>query len=429
LSRFVATSERGQRMTDAEDLEPGASVEAWLSRLSSGGELATLLARSWDEQLARGYAHTLREIAQQPVTWLETAARVAAYFPLVESVLEEAGVRAGKGSIVLTGSGSSLYVGECLALPLQQALRVPVSAVAAGQILTHPDSSVPPVGPYAVVSLARSGNSPESGAALDLLLSDSRASHLILTCNGEGGLATRYSTRPRVRTLVLDEKTNDKSLVMTSSFTNMVLAGWALGPRMEAAGYASRAKTLARAAVSVLGRSADGLARVARRGFGSAVYLGSGCRFGGARESSLKMLEMSDGSVSTFAESYLGLRHGPMSAVRPDTTVVAFLSSNPVVRAYELDLLRELDRKRLGASRVIVGASVPPGIASRPEDLVVDVTAAGALSDSDIVLVDVVVGQILAFFRCLGAGLRPDSPSTGGVINRVVESFAIHARS
>jgi tagatose-6-phosphate ketose/aldose isomerase len=159
------------------------------------------------------------------------------------------------------------------------------------------------------------------------------------------------------------------------------------------------------------------------------VYLGSGCRLGGAREASLKMLEMSDGGVSTVAESYLGLRHGPMSAVRDDTLVVAFLSSNPVVRAYELDLLRELDRKKLGASRVIVGASVPPGLAARPEDLVVDVTAAGELSDSDIVLVDVVVGQILAFFRCLGAGLRPDSPSTRGVINRVVESFAIHARS
>jgi tagatose-6-phosphate ketose/aldose isomerase len=416
-------------MTNVEDLEPGASVDAWLGRLSAVGELATLLDRPWEEQLARGYGHTLREIAQQPVTWLETASRVAAHLALVESVLEEAGVRAGTGAIVLTGSGSSLYVGECLALPLQQALRVPVTAVAAGQILTHPDSSVPPTGPFAVVSLARSGNSPESGAALDLLLSDPRSSHLILTCNGEGALATRYRTRPRVRAVVLDERTNDKSLVMTSSFTNMVLAGWALGPRTEPAGYASRARTVARAGVSVLAQSVNGLARVARRGFGSAVYLGSGCRLGGARESSLKMLEMSDGSVSTFAESYLGLRHGPMSAVRDDTLVVAFLSSHPVVRAYELDLLRELDRKKLGASRVIVGASVPPGVASRSEDLVVDVTAAGAGSDSDIVLVDVVVGQILAFFRCLGAGLRPDSPSAGGVINRVVESFAIHARS
>ena len=192
-------------MANAEDLEPGASVEAWLGRLAAGGELATLLARPPDEQLAKGYAHTLREIAQQPVTWLETVGRVVADLPVIEATLDEAGVRQGQGALVLTGSGSSLYVGECLALPLQQALRVPVTAVAAGQILTHPDASVPPQGSYAVVSLARSGNSPESAAALDLLLSDSRASHLILTCNGEGALATRYRARPRVRTLVLVE--------------------------------------------------------------------------------------------------------------------------------------------------------------------------------------------------------------------------------
>jgi tagatose-6-phosphate ketose/aldose isomerase len=424
----VSTTERGRPKANAEDLEPGASHESWLGRLAKGGELATLLARPWEDQLARGYAHTLREMAQQPVTWIETAALVRSHLPLVEAVLQDSGVREGKGAFVLTGSGSSHYVGECLALPLQQALHVSVFAVAAGQILTHPDASVPPQGPYAVVSIARSGNSPESGAALDLLLADGWATHLILTCNGEGGLATRYRARPHVRVLVLDEKTNDKSLVMTSSFTNMVVAGWALGSP-TGADYSARVQTAARAAVSVLGLSADGLARLARRGFSSAVYLGSGGRLGGARESSLKMLEMSDGTVSTFAESYLGLRHGPMSAVRDDTVIVAFLSSNPMVRAYELDLLRELDRKKLGASRVIVGSSVPPGIAARAEDLVVDVCAAGVLSDSDIVLVDVVVGQMLAFFRCLAAGLRPDSPSTQGVINRVVESFAIHARS
>ena len=415
-------------MVEMDDLDPGASVDGWLSRLAAGGDIGALLGRSWDDQLARGYGHTLREITQQPVTWVETAARVANHAATIESLLSDAGVTDGTGALVLTGSGSSLYAGECLALPLQHALRVPVSAVAAGQILTHPDASLPPAGRFAVVSLARSGNSPESGAVLELLLPNARAFHLILTCNGQGALVTQHGARPRVRTLVLDEKTHDKSLVMTSSFTNMVLAGWGLAPRLDPASFSTRARVAARGAASVLRRSADGLARVARRGFSSAVYLGSGCRLGAARESSLKMLEMSDGRVSTLADTYLGLRHGPMSAVREDTVVVAYLSSNPVVRAYELDLLRELDRKKLGASRVVVGASVPPDLATRAEDLVVDVTAAGALSDPEIVLVDVVVGQILAFFRCLGAGLRPDSPSAGGVINRVVESFAIHAR-
>jgi tagatose-6-phosphate ketose/aldose isomerase len=415
-------------MRDKEGLDPGHSVEAWLGRLAEGSAVAPFLQRSWGEQLALGYGHTLREIAQQPVTWVETASRVTGHAAAIDALLTESGVRDGRGGLVLTGSGSSLYAAECLAPALQRGLRVPVTAVSAGQILTHPDSSVPPAGPFGVVSFARSGNSPESVAVLDLLRKEPRACHLILTCNREGALVTQHGSAPRVRTLLLDEKTHDQSLVMTSSFTNMVVAGWALGPPVEPASYAERVAAVARAAVSVLRDRAEGVAAVARRGFSSVVYLGAACRLGSAREAGLKMLEMTDGRVWTMADSYLGLRHGPMSAIRGDTVVVAFLSSNPLVRAYEADLLRELERKKLGAGRVVVGASVPPGLAARPADLVVDVAEAGALTDPEMVLVDVVVGQLLAFFRCLGAGLRPDSPSAGGVINRVVERFDIHVR-
>ena len=37
----------------------------------------------------------------------------------------------------------------------------------------------------------------------------------------------------------------------------------------------------------------------------------------------------------------------------------------------------------------------------------------------------IAVGQLLAFFRCLSQGGKPDTPSQG-VLTRVVEDFAIH---
>jgi fructoselysine-6-P-deglycase FrlB-like protein len=409
-------------------LDAGSSLDAWLERLRGQGEIGALLALPRDEQIARGYGHTLREICQQPVTWTETASRVLQDLPLLEATLAGAGLANGVGGFVLTGSGSSLYAGECLALPLQEKLRLPVVAIAAGQLLTHAQASLPPAGPYAVVSFARSGNSPESRAVVDALLDDPRVSHLILTCNSRGTLATGYGARERVRTVVLDEKTNDESLVMTSSFTNMVLAGRALAFVRATSEYTASARNVARAAAWVLECAADKLAAVARRSFASAVYLASGCRVGAAHEAALKMLEMNEGRVPTLPESYLGLRHGPMSAVREGTMVVAFLSSDPVVRAYELDLMRELDRKKLGARRVVVGTSVSPELAPGPEDVIVDVARAGALADEEMVLVDVVVGQLLAFFRCLEEGIHPDSPSTSGVISRVVSGFEIHRR-
>jgi tagatose-6-phosphate ketose/aldose isomerase len=403
-------------------------VEGWLSTLKGHGAIGGLLGRDVGEQARRGYTHTLREICQQPVTWIETASRVSANLSVVEEAL--AGVAHGNGAIVLTGSGSSLYAGECLALPLQETLRIPALALPAGLLLTHPEGCLPPSGPFLVVSIGRSGDSPESRAVLDTLLATRPLSrHLIITCNKKGALATTYRGSPRVGLLVLDERTNDRSLVMSSSFTNLILAGRVLGMTQDAEAYRARAATIARAAERVLSQLGDALAEVAESPFGSAVYLASACRLGSARESALKMLEMNGGQVFALAESFLGLRHGPMSVVHRDTLVVAFLSTDPLARAYELDLLRELDRKGLGARKLVVGAGVPAEVVSREGDLVVDVGDGAPVADEDLTLVDAVVGQLIAFFRCLRSGLRPDSPSDQGIINRVVQSFAIHKRS
>jgi tagatose-6-phosphate ketose/aldose isomerase len=407
---------------------PSRTVEKWLATLKGRGKIGELLERDPAEQGSRGYAHTLREICQQPVTWIETAASVFEHTSVIDDALA-AGAPDGRGAILLTGSGSSLYAGDCLALPLQEALRVPVRALPAGLLLIHPEGCLPPSGPFLVVSLARSGDSPESRAVLDTLLARPLSRHLVITCNSKGALATAYRASPRVGSIVLDEKTHDRSLVMTSSFTNLILAGGALAMTKRADAYRARAAQTSRAAADVLTRLGDALAEAAESPFGSVVYLGSGCRVGSAHESALKMLEMNAGRVFAIAESYLGLRHGPMSAVHRDTLVVAFLSSDPLARAYEIDLLTELDRKGLGSRRVVVGAGVPPEAAPRKEDVVVDCGGAAPLADADLTLVDAVVGQLLAFFRCLHAGLRPDSPSDAGIINRVVESFAIHKRS
>src|SRR6266699_3399942 len=197
------------------------SVDDWLSGLGPAQEIGRLLARPAKEQQAQGYAHTLREIAQQPVTWLGTAAAVVSDRVRLDEVLERAGIHARTGSLVLTGSGSSLYAGECLALPLQAVLRVPAQALPAGQLLTH----------------------PESRAVLDSLLeADVRGRHLVITCNRAGALATASAGNPRVDAVVLDAKTEDQSLVMTSSFTNMVLAGSFLAATRRADVYARRAE-------------------------------------------------------------------------------------------------------------------------------------------------------------------------------------------
>jgi tagatose-6-phosphate ketose/aldose isomerase len=346
--------------------------------------------------------------------------------PSLERQLAEARIgSSGSGGLVLTGSGSSLYVGECLAIPLQRALKAPVNAIPSGGLLTHLDAYLPVSDGGVVVSFARSGNSPESSAAVDEALGARPAwHHLIITCNDRGRLA-RYGGRDRVQALVLDDRTCDRSLVMTSSFTNMTVAGTSLGWLGRGAAYRRHIEQLAAVAAQIL-RDSERLADVAGQRFRSAVFLGSGARLGAARESALKMLEMTDGRIHTSAESYLGLRHGPMCAVHDDTLVVCFLASDPITRAYEVDVIRELNRKQLGM-RLIVGEDVPDEIV-RSGDTRLDCPGLRVIGDDLAAITDVVAGQLLALFRCLGLGLKPDAPSSDNVINRVVEDFAIHPR-
>lgn len=414
--------------TDEVDARLRGPVDDWLALVGArAAEVGRLLGAGPDEQERRGYRHTLREIAQQPLTWLETADGVPQRLGAIQAALAGVAGSGHAGTIVFTGSGSSLYAGECLSPALQARLRIPVHAVAGGEVLTHPSGWLPPKGPCLLVSLARSGNSPESCGVLDSLR-DTDIRHLVITCNRHGRLATSYADDPRVTTVVLNDKTCDRSLVMTSSFTNMVLAGQVLGMAAEPDAYRARGATLARLGAELLLRDADPLARVARAEYRSAVYLGSGCRYGSARESALKMLEMTAGEVTTFPETYLGLRHGPMAAVDERALVVCFLASDPVVRAYEVDLVRELNRKKLGARKVIVGHEVPADLVGA-KDLAIDLPGWEDVGDDAAPVLDVLVGQLLAFFRCLSMDLRPDMPSDDGVISRVVESFAIHRRS
>jgi tagatose-6-phosphate ketose/aldose isomerase len=407
-------------------MSPNRDRAAGREVLELGGEseeIGGLLRVSREEQLARGYGHTLGEIAQQPAVWRDAASRVTRRSEDLAACLE------GVEAVVLTGSGSSQYACECIAPSLQARLGRPATVAPAGTILTHPAACLPASDSLLVVSIARSGNSPESRAAVDwLLAARPGVRHLFLTCNREGALATSYAGVPGVRSVVLPDETNDRSLVMTSSFTSLVLAGLGLGVLRALDAYEARARSVSRVAAGVLAHRSDALAGAARSGFSSAVYLGSGCRLGAAREAALKMLEMNGGKVATMAESFLGLRHGPMSAVHDDTLVVGFLSSDPVARAYELDVLRELRRKGLGGRRVVVGAGLPAGVETGPGDVLVEAGADVSLGDEDLSLVDAVVGQLLAFFRCLESGRRPDSPSDGGVITRVVSSFEIHRR-
>lgn len=379
-----------------------------------------MLSRTEEEQRKLGYFHTLREILHQPGTWVTTGNQLAAVSgELLKAV-------AGSRVVVLTGSGSSEFAGECVRLTLQSRLCVPVQAIGGGVLLTNGGKAIAPGRPGLMISLARSGDSPESvGAVSAILASEPAIGHLVITCNAEGKLARTYRDDPRVQVVVLSDETNDRSLVMTSSFTNMVLAAGFLGMLQRPDRFLDLVRKLSATAEEVLSTRFDTIAELARRNFNRVVYLADGPRLGSARESALKMTEMTAGRVMATCETYLGLRHGPMSAVHPETLIVCNLDSEPVARAYACDLIRELNDKRLGMAKLIFGEKIPSDLALAG-DIAIDCDGLAELGDENMPVLDVIFGQLLAFFRCLKEGLQPDAPSSDGVISRVVKGFILH---
>jgi D-galactosamine 6-phosphate deaminase/isomerase len=382
-----------------------------------------LFGRTEADQKRLGYFHTLREICQQPWTWLQTSERMIASRENLIQIIKD------MRSVTLTGSGSSQYAAECVHFALQNGLGVRTESVSGGDLLIYGGKVLPPERPGLLISLARSGDSPESRGAIELLLNaEPKVRHIVVTCNEQGSLAREWRDNAKVHVITLPKETNDQSLVMTSSFTNLLLATRFMSMLEKPDEYLRLCKALGAIAKELIATNFDVLAETARSNFERVVFLGSGARFGASREAALKMLEMTAGRVTTLCETHLGFRHGPMSYVQEKTLIVCFLSSDSVLRAYELDLLQELDQKNLGLSKLIVGERIPQS-ALRKEDVAIDCPGLAELGDEEAATIDVVVAQLLGFFRCLKEDLRPDSPSEEGIIQRVVGKFPIHTPS
>ncbi len=398
---------------------PGSHVTDWLGSFASGsGDFPRLLEAGQDP--TAGFHHTIREICQQPVTWRETGRQLSELGEYIADAL------AGCTRVVLTGSGSSQYAGECVAPALRKDLGKTVEVCGGGELLLRGKASAAGE-PTLVVSLARSGESPESAAVVQTLLdAEQQTRHLILTCNAQSRLAREFRHDSRVRVVSLSDELHDRSLVMTSSFTNLALSARFLGWLDRAGEFAELASRLDLAGRHLLQNWPDRLRSFVSGPIHRMVFLGSGGRLGAAREASLKLLEMTGGKIATMAETFLGLRHGPMSFVDPRTLFVCFLSSDPVIRAYECDVIRELDAKQLGARKLVAGTGNPGAGLCQESDLAIPYEIRGE-EDDGLELLDVTIGQILGFHRCIEEGLRPDSPSESGIISRVVADFRLHA--
>ncbi len=380
------------------------------------------LTQSLEDLDRRGATWTVREIRQQPEMILETGKIVDRHRQEICAFLEPF-IIDPCSRIILSGAGTSAYIGKTLAPMLMAAgLGRAVEAIATTNLLAAPRAYLAPDVPTLMISYGRSGNSPESSGAI--AVADQYVpgcKHIIITCNPDGALHHIGQASGNALTVLLPEATHDRSFAMTSSFTSMLYASSAaFSPFLQVSPHPPQ--HIADSMRHMLGFDATAQA-IANRRFDRFVYLGSHGFAGLAQEAALKMLELTDGEVIATFDSTLGFRHGPKSIVTSQSMIVVFVSNDEYTRQYDLDLVRELlVDGRCGELLVIAGRRCP-GI---PDENVLYVQGGESFGDLELVYPYIVPAQLIALHQSLERQYSPDQPNATGTVNRVVQGVRIH---
>ena len=370
----------------------------------------------------RGAIETAMEISGQPDLWVEIYDKVLSEESRIAPFIEAVFKRAGK--IILTGAGTSAYIGYSVEGELQRKSGITTVSVPTTHLVSHPQDYFEESVPTLLISFARSGNSPESVAAVKWGDRYCRECyHLIITCNPEGSLA-KHAFKSSSYVFLLPPKANDKSLAMTGSYSGMLLSALLMTHIKEVGSLESTVQTLRQYGNIILGKHLPALTKIAALPFNRVVFLGSGPHFGTATESHLKLQELTDGQVICKHDSYLGFRHGPKAVVNEHTLMVYYFSNVREVIRYEIDLVKGMIEGRKPLFQL--GISEMPIEEISIDELLVLSDKAGAVSEAFLTVSTILLGQVLGFFKSLDAGLNPDSPSASGAISRIVKGVTIY---
>ena len=371
--------------------------------------------------------NTAKEIIQQPDTWRESVKNLIKNKIEIKSFIDSF-LSKKEFRIILTGAGTSAFAGEVCEPYLTSLLNKRVEAIATTDLVASPKSYFIKDMPTLLVSFARSGNSPESVHAVNLanqLVDD--LYQIVITCNENGKLAKNTVNDEKSLLLLMPPQTNDLGFAMTSSFTTMVLNAMAVFNIDNIENFSSDVDKLSNSVNDFIENNIEKVTSLSNEDFERIVYLGSSTSKGIARESALKVLELTAGKVNASYDTPLGFRHGPKSVVDDKTVSVIYISNDEYTRKYDLDLAKEMLAHKKNDKVVIVGDNIEEDILNKA-DYVFNVENINYNVENKVLLPlqQIIFGQMLSFLKSVNLGITPDNPCPTGEVNRVVQGVILH---
>ncbi len=369
---------------------------------------------------------TKKEIFQQPIMWKKTFDIILTRKDEIIKFFDEFAME-DNVDMILTGAGSSAFIGNAVFGVRTKIQKQSSRVIPTTELITHPDYFLIKKRLTLLVSFARSGNSPESLAAVDIVNAYcDNVYHIIITCNENGDLFLK-SGFPNVLKILLPPETNDEGLAMTSSFTSMMLAFILIARIDTLPEEKENVGQLAEWGNTILTNYEQLIVNIAALDFKRAVFIGSGPLRGTAEESHLKLQELTDGKVICAYNSFLGFRHGPIAVVNEETLLVYLFADNGYTRKFEYDLVDQIDKEANGLAQVAVSHK-PVNIDGVTFDLNIHF---GNDGDKEapieyLCVVEVLFAQLLGYHKSIKLGLNPDNPSESRAFSRVLKGGKIY---
>lgn len=368
--------------------------------------------------------NTSREIYQQPDIWRNVLEYISENQKEIKNFLNTK-LKNENAKIILTGAGSSAYIGEIVASNLNKNHKKNFFPIPTTDILQNPELYFEKDTPTILISFARSGNSPESIGVFELankIIKD--INHIIITCNKDGKLAKIGDEYQDTLLLLMPEDSNDKGFAMTSSFSSMVLASLLIFDIDNIQDNILDVGNLVLEAKYILNNKFKEIDNILNEDFNRVVYLGSAENYPLAKESSLKVLELTRGKIISTSETVLGFRHGPKSIVNDKTIIFIFLSNNLYSQKYDMDLLKEIYNDE-GEHKVIL-VSNKLDFKNYNLDYHLNINTEKIKNKNFINLLYLLFAQIFALKASIKTNISPDNPNPSGKVNRVVKGVNIY---
>ncbi|MGL5312987.1 MAG: SIS domain-containing protein [Peptostreptococcaceae bacterium] len=369
---------------------------------------------------------TTKEIKQQPKLWEEAYEIYKENREEINKFIENIGNKHGQFRVIFTGAGTSAYVGNTILPYLKKNVDIRkciLESIATTNLVSNPYEFYTEDVPTLLVSFARSGNSPESIAAVNLgkqIVKDFY--HIAITCAPEGKLAQMTQNDENNYLLLMPSGSNDQGFAMTGSFTCMMLSAMLIFDNIDEETEKTYVDAIIEMGENVISRE-DEIKALINPEFDRVVYLGSGSLCGLTQEAQLKLLELTAGKVATGYDSPMGFRHGPKSFINDNTMIFVFVSNHEYTRKYDLDVLEEINGDKIAKLTCAVSVDKEQNFTGTTFGFD---TKNNSLPDLYLAFPYILFAQVISLFTAVKVGNTPDTPSPSGTVNRVVKGVIIH---